>query len=171
MPRYYKYKRYYKKLFPKKKWATNITSDTLDVVLNTNDKTASRDALICRNAVQTDYPTPVILKAGRFKIKGDVRFSQTNVAQFTSCMVYCLFVPEGATPEILLISNHPEYLLGWTSISLDSGSTFSLTTTLKRNLNSGDSIYLLFSFDTTTTPSQPIVYNIFYTAQFWTTSG
>ena len=73
--------------------------------------------------------------------------------------------------DITLLSNHPEYLLCWTSVSLDSGSTFSMTSTLKRNLNSGDGIYLLFSFDTTQTPSQPIQYNVFYTAQFWTTSA
>lgn len=168
MPRYYKYKRYYKKVFPKKKWASNIKSDNVDMTLTTSSTFVARDVLLCKNAVQTDYPTPVILKFGRLKLKGDIRFSNTNVSQFTSCMVYCLFVPEGSTPSIDLISKHPEYLMGWTSVSLDSGSTFSMTSTLKRNLNSGDGIYVLFQIDTTTTPSQNIVYNMFYTAQYWT---
>ena len=171
MPRYYKYKRYYKKVFPKKRWASNIKSDNIDMTLGTSSTTVFRDVLLCKNAVQTDYPTPVILKFGRLKLKGDIRFSQTNVSQFTSCMVYAVFVPQGSVPDINLISNHPEYLLGWSSVSLDSGSTFSMTTTLKRNLNSGDTISLLFQIDTTTTPSQPIQYNIFYTAQYWTTSA
>lgn len=171
MPRYYKYKRYYKKVFPKKRWASNIKSDNVDMTLNTSSTTVFRDVLLCKNAVQTDYPTPVILKFGRLKLKGDIRYSQTNVAQFTSCNVYCLFVPQGSTPTIELISNHPEYLLGWTTVSLDSGSTFSMTSTLKRNLNSGDGIYVLFSIETTQTPSQSILYNMFYTAQFWTTSA
>lgn len=171
MPRYYKYKRYYKKVFPRKRWASNIKSDTLDMTLNTGSTSIFKETLLCRNSVQTSQPTPVILKFGRLKIKGDIRFSATNVAQFTSCMIYCVFVPEGSTLNINLISNHPEYLLGWTSVSLDSGSTFSLTSTLKRNLNSGDSIALLWSIDTTQTPSQNISYNLFYTAQYWTTSG
>ena len=171
MPRYYKYKRYYKKVFPKKRWASNIKSDTLDLNLGTSSSSVTGQSMLCGNTVQTDSPTPVILKFGRVKVKGDVRFSQTNVSQFTSCMVYCVFLPEGNTLSIDFISKHPEYIIGWTSISLDSGSTFSLTSALKRNLNSGDQIRLLFSIDTTTTPSQIITYNIFYTAQFWTTSA
>nr|QRV62011.1 capsid protein [ssDNA virus sp.] len=171
MPRYARYKRYYKKVYPRKRWASNIKSDTLDMTLNTSSTTVFKETLLCKNSAQTELPTPVILKFGRVKIKGDIRFSQTNVSQFTSCMVYCLFVPEGSIPTIQLISTHPEYLLGWTAVSLDSGSTFSLTSTLKRNLNSGDSIYVLFSIETTQTPSQNIAYNMFYTAQYWTTSA
>lgn len=171
MPRYYKYKRYYRKIYPKKRWASNIKSDTVNLSLGTSATSVSKDELLCRNALQTDYPTPVILKFGRLKLKGDIRFSQTNVSQFTSAMVYCLFVPQGTSSSIQLISDHPEYLLGWTSVSLDTGSTFSMTTTLKRNLNSGDNIVLLFSINTTQTPSQQITYNVFYTAQYWTTSG
>ena len=33
-------------------------------------------------------------------------------------------------PTIDLVSNHPEYVMGWTTCSLDTGSSFSLTTTL-----------------------------------------
>ena len=171
MPRYYKYRRYYKKLFPKKKWASNIKSDTLNLRLGTSDTNVTWDTMLCKNNVQTELPTPVILKFGRLKLKGDIRFSQTNVSQFTSCMVYVCFVPESVNLTIDLISKHPEYLLGWTSVSLDSGSTFSLTSTLKRNLNSGDRISVLFSIDTTTSPSQQITYNVFYTAQFWTSTS
>ena len=171
MPRYYKYKRYYKKVFPRKRWASNIKSDTLDMTLGTSATSVFRETTLCLNSVQTSQPTPTILKFGRLKLKGDIRFSQTNVAQFTSCMIYALFVPEGSVTNIDLISKHPEYLLGWTSVSLDSGSTFALTTTLKRNLNSGDAICLLWSIDTTATPSQNITYNLFYTAQYWTTSS
>lgn len=171
MARYYKYRRYYKKIYPRKRWASNIKSDTLPVVLTTDDLIAFKSFSLCENSEQTSTPTPVILKFGRLKLKGDIRFSQTNVAQFTSAMVYVVFVPQGNTLTSLLISQHPEYLLGWTACSLDTGSSFSLTTTLKRNLNSGDSIQVLFSISATQMPSQNINYNFFYTAQYWTTTA
>lgn len=172
MARYYKYRRsYVRKVFPRKRWASNIKSEKLDMTLNTESHYIFKNTLLCTNSIQTSSPTPVILKFGRLKLKGDIRFSQNNVSQFTSCMIYVMFVPEGLVPTIDLISQHPEYLMGWTSVSLDSGSTFSMSTVLKRNLNSGDAIYLLWNIDTTTTPSQNITYNLFYTAQYWTTSG
>ena len=171
MARYYKYKRYYKKVYPRKKWASNIKSDYLNMTLTTASNSAETSAVLCTNAVQTANPTPVIIKFGRLKIKGDIRYSATNVAQFTSATLYVVFVPQGNDPSLELISDHPEYLLGWTCISLDSGSNFSLTTALKRNLNSGDSIQILCKINTTTTPSQNITYNFFYTAQYWITSS
>ena len=87
MPRYYKYKRYHKKVYPKKKWASNIKSENIDMTLSTSSTSVFRNTLLCKNAVQTDYPTPVILNFGRLKLKGDIRFSNTNVSQFTSCMI------------------------------------------------------------------------------------
>lgn len=171
MPRYAKYKRYYRKVYPRKRWATNIKSDTLRCELNITETYASNTAILCQNSVQTSNPTPVILKFGRLKLKGDIRYSATNVAQFTSATVYAIFVPQGNTLDLPFISNHPEYILGWTCVSLDSGSSFSLTTTLKRNLNSGDSIQLFCRIDTTQVPSQAITYHFFYTAQFWTTGA
>lgn len=170
MPRYARYKRYYKRIYPKKRWASNIKSDNLNMNLNTTSTTAETTAVLCTNSVQTANPTPVILKFGRLKIKGDIRYSATNVAQFTSSTLYVVFVPQGNNLSLSLISDHPEYIMGWTCISLDSGSSFSLTSSLKRNLNSGDSIQILCRLDTTQTPSQPISYNFFYTAQYWTTS-
>ena len=171
MPRYYKYRKYYKKVYPRKRWASNIKQDNLVLPLQTNATAASDHILLCQNSAQTSTPTPVILKFGRLKFKGDIRFSQTNVAQFTSVNVFVVFVPQGNTLTTDLISNHPEYIMGWTTCSLDTGSSFSLTTTLKRNLNSGDSIQVLFLISSTQPPSQVINYNFFYTAQFWTTTA
>lgn len=171
MPRYARYKRYYRKVFPRKRWASNIKSENLNLDLPTSETSAVSTSFLCKNTFQTNTPTPVILKFGRVKIKGDIRMPNDNVAKFTSCMVYCVFVPEGNVLTVDFISKHPEYLLGWTAVSLDSGSTFSLTSTLKRNLNSGDQIQLLFNIEATTNPSSIVTYNIFYTAQFWTATS
>lgn len=171
MPRYYKYRRAYKKMYPRKRWASNIKSDYLQMNLSTTSTSVDTTAVLCTNSVQTANPTPVIIKFGRLKIKGDIRYSATNVAQFTSAVLYAVFVPQGNNLSLDLISNHPEYIMGWTCISLDSGSSFSLTTALKRNLNSGDSVQILCRVNTTQTPSQEIRYNFFYTAQYWITSS
>ena len=172
MARYYKYRKYYaKRVYPRKRWASNIKQDTVIVPLPTNATSVHEHVLLCQNSAQTSTPTPVVLKFGRLKLKGDIRFSATNVAQFTSVNVYVVFVPQGNTLDTTLISNHPEYVIGWTVCSLDTGSSFSLTTTLKRNLNSGDSVQVLFVVNSTQPPSQVINYNFVYTAQFWTTSA
>ena len=114
MARYYKYRKYYaKRVYPRKRWASNIKSDTVVIPLNTNATSAEDTVLLCQNSAQTSTPTPVILKFGRLKIKGDIRFSATNVAQFTSVNVYVVFVPQGNTLNTTLISNHPEYVMGF----------------------------------------------------------
>ena len=171
MSRYYKYKSNYKKVYPRKRWASNIKSDTTVIPLPTNATSVFESIVLCQNSAQTSTPTPVVLKFGRLKFKGDIRFSATNVAQFTSVNVYVVFVPQGNTLNSTLISNHPEYVITWTNCSLDTGSSFSLSSILKRNLNSGDSIQVMFLVSSTQPPSQIIDFNFFYTAQFWTTSA
>ena len=158
-------------MYPRKRWASNIKSDVASLSLLTTTTSSFVTSVVCQNASQSSTPTPVIVKFARLKLKGDIRFSATNVSQFTSGMVYAVFVPEGNSLNADLVANHPEYILGWTVLSMDSGNSFSLTSTLKRNLNSGDSIRLLWTIDTTTTPSQNITYNFYYTLQYWTTSA
>nr|ANB82429.1 capsid protein [Porcine serum-associated circular virus] len=171
MARYVRYKRYYKKVYPKKRWASNLLSKALAVTLPNGVASNASTSTICENAVQSSKPTPTILKFGRVKIKGDVRTNANNAANFTSANVFVVFVPEGVTLTPQVLNSHPEYIMGWTTLSMDSGNSFSLTTALKRNLNSGDSIQLLFAVDTISAPQIDIVYNFYYTAQFWTTTA
>ena len=172
MPRYYKYRRsYVKKVYPRKRWCSNIKSDTLRLIIRNTETSANDTYLVCANSPVGSTPNPVILKFSRFKIKGDVRFSNSTAGVITSGMIYAVFVPEGNELNYNLISAHPEYILGWTYLSMDSGNSFSITSSLKRNLNSGDKVSLYFAVDTTTTPQQDTAYGFFFTFQYWTTSA
>ena len=172
MPRYYKYRRsYVKKVYPRKRWCSNIKSATLNIVLRNTGTSAHDTYLVCANSPVGSTPNPVILKFARFKLKGDVRFSSPTAGSITSGMLYAVFVPEGNELNYDLISAHPEYVLGWTYLSMDSGNSFSITSSLKRNLNSGDKVSLYFAIDTTMSPAQDIGFGFFFTMQYWTTSA
>ena len=171
MPRYYRYKRSYRKIYPRKRWASNIGNYTTIVTVNGGSAGGNNTYTICENSAQNSTPTPVILKFGRIKLKGDVRYNVTDAANFTSAIMYVVFVPQGNTLTAQFIGNHPEYILGWTTISMDSGNTFSLTSSLKRNLNSGDSIQLYIGVSNAYSVQASINYSFFYNVQFWTTSA
>nr|ANB82427.1 capsid protein [Porcine serum-associated circular virus] len=171
MPRYYRYKRYYKKVYPRKRWASNLKLDQTQLRVHSGGASAVSISTICKNSSEDSNPTPTILKFGRLKLKGDIRSPVNNVANFTSSNIYVIFVPEGATCDSQFILRHPEYIIAWSTLSLDSGNSFSISSSLKRNLNSGDKIQVFFSVDTTTPPQSEIFFNISWTAQFWTTTA
>ena len=171
MPRYYKYRRYYKRMYPKKKWASNIIQRNTLVTLANSVTAADAHETICLNAPQSGTPTPTLLKFGRLKVKGDIRTDLNSSANYVSGVMYVVYAPQGMTVDNLLIQNHPEYILGWTQISLDSGNSFSFSSALKRNLNSGDSISIVFLVNSVNSVAQTRNFNFYYTVQFWTSSA
>ncbi|AXV43459.1 putative capsid protein [Porcine serum associated circular DNA virus 3] len=171
MPRYYKYKRYYKKVYPKKRWASNIFTRNTLVTLGNGAKVASETETLCLNSAQNANPTPVIVKFGRVKVKGDIRTDVASNNNYVSGIMYVVFCPQGMSVDEFLIDNHPEYILGWTQISLDSGNGFSFSSSLKRNLNSGDKIGILFQVNSVNAVQAVRNFNFYYTVQFWTTSA
>ena len=170
MPRY-RYKRYYKKLYPKKRWASNIFTENSILTVLAGETTAFAYTNICSNSLQTATPTPVIVKFGRCKVKGDVRTDLKNDINYVSGTMFLVYVPEGFTIDLNLVRQHPEYIIGWTQISLDSGNTFSFSSPLKRNLNSGDKIMMFFNVNATNTVNFVRAFNFYYTVQYWTTSA
>ena len=127
MPRYYKYRRSYKRIYPRKRWASNILTKNVLLTIDAGSKTTWVFTGLVSNSSQTEVPTPSLLKFGRCKIKGDIRTDVANNNNFVSGIMYIVFLPEGfnLTPD--LISNHPEYIIGWTQLSLDSDNTFSFS--------------------------------------------
>ena len=166
----YRYKKSYRKVYPRKRWASNIFTENNIVTVLASQKTAWASTTICSNSPQTAVPTPVIVKFGRCKVKGDVRTDLDNGNNFVSGIMYLVYVPEGM-PIADVIKLHPEYIIGWTQISLDSGNTFSFTSSLKRNLNSGDKIGIMFQVNSVNAVQAVRNFNFYYTAQFWTTSA
>ena len=172
MPRYYKYRRsYVKKVYPRKRWASNILTMNTLLTLNNGVKSDSATETLCVNSTQSTTPTPVMIKFGRVKVKGDVRTDVDSNNNYVSGIMYVVFCPQGMVVDATLIDNHPEYIIGWTQISLDSGNTFSFSSPLKRNLNSGDRIMMLFYVNAVNTAQYVRAFNFYYTVQYWTTSA
>ena len=159
-------------MYPRKRWASNINSNNTTVNVAVGQSGGHETYTICTNSAQNATPTPVLVKFGRLKISGDVRITDNSYSLYSSCILYAMFVPQGSILSADLIQQHPEYLLGWTTISMDSASAFTLTSSLKRNLNSGDSIQLYFGININgNVVNKMLSYNFFYNVQYWTTSA
>ena len=112
MVRYYKYKQSYKKMYPRKRWASNILSNNHVIGIPAGSKAGFGSDVVCVNSNQAVTPTPVLLKFGRIKVKGDVRTDLSNENNFVSAVLYCVYVPQGMTTNPSILTNHPEYILG-----------------------------------------------------------
>ena len=158
MARYYR--RRYRTIIraPKKKWCSNLKDINLQASVPSSGSTSTvhDQVLLAQNKSESTTPTPVVIKTGNFKLQADahsigVSVLGTNTIHAT---LYIMYVPEGMLPLTttgmqLLIDNHPEWIMAWrvlegglTSTSGDYDSTrFTVSSRLKRNLNSGDSVY------------------------------
>lgn len=153
MPRYYR-RRYTRTLVkPKKKWASNIKELNLS---STAVNSYGGIVELCKNSTQSALPTPVIVKAGNFKVQCDVVASGTD-GDLASLIAYVLYLPEGVDPLLqqpnavhqfieATVTNHPEWILSWRQIGYEAVQgtknvdRVSFSSRLKRNLNSGDRI-------------------------------
>lgn len=150
MPRYYR-RRYTRVVRPKKKWATNFVDITAEGTVSSNEVMFTN--ILCQNSTQAGVPTPVVVKAGNFKLQCDAFFglSQASAVEFS---LYIIYVPESSSLITIdqgreFVDRHPEWILAWKYANYDyvSGTsnieTINMSSRLKRNLNSGDSIRLL----------------------------
>lgn len=173
--------------YPKQRWqitCVNPEPIRLSATIASNTFYAVHKT-ICQSVVPTDSAAQSvvsannIVKTGNFKVKGSFNFSGTDT-KYISMIIYVIFVPQGITPDNTAVSttnlatsifySHPEWVMCWTRKDVDeSGSDdFSISSRLKRNLNSGDSIQLgvLFLNTTTTNPSNNFYCNINATVQY-----
>lgn len=167
-------RRYYRRsvrvVAAKKKWASNF----INFGLTTGIKTTHT---LVENSSESATPTPVIVKCGNFKVQGDIGLNSTDSVSLATYMtLYILFVPQGwADVDIETIpQKHPEWIMGWTVVDMPisspgktAGNKFSITSRLKRNLNSGDKVVIYMSAVVTGGSTATIVGN----AQFFTCSN
>lgn len=191
MPRYYR-RRYTRVVRPKKKWASNMVNVEYDSqtagpggsVVTLSTKAAFVFAL-CSNSAQGDSPTPVILKVGNFKTQLDCSVTAAPAVDsgFIKSTAYILYVPEGVwlagttTPEqefdffSSIIARHPEWIIAWKLIGGDwsnqaeSADKVSFSSRLKRNLNSGDKVVLVFFSESNNNLQYAKIHSV---TQFWT---
>ena len=179
MARYYR-RRYTRTVVraPKKKWCSNMISVSLHgtTSLVGEDYVIAIGTDIAENKTETTSPTPIVVKTGNFKVQLDVFC--TSVTRKSDMIVYLVYQPEGVAPvganavkEYML--KHPEWIIAWKKVDLDvdvgdvtSNSTrITMSSRLKRNLNSGDKIGLyLFSTKGNTLGSEVDMNGM---VQFW----
>lgn len=154
MARYYR-RRYTRVVKPKKRWASNIATYSNTAAIMDSDGIGF--TTLVTNSIQGSSPTPSIVKAGNFKISIDSYLNFGSAVQGNAVVqFFIVYVPEGWGTSALanLISSHPEWILAsktvGSSVALKSTldlETINLSTRLKRNLNSGDAILLVFQAD------------------------
>lgn len=160
-----RYRRYRRTIIraPKKKWASNFKDVNMETA---NTSGVAADVFVYKdlaeNKSEATSPTPVIIKTGNFKVQGDY-YVTNNSTEYTqghspTGMLYIVYMPEGIMPNSPasaqnILQNHPEWIMGWRTIDFDTISIaggesvavtkVSLTSRLKRNLNSGDKVICL----------------------------
>ena len=156
---------YYRRIVrPKQKWAINTAAadvastssftigqgheGTIGVPVCTNSSRIEASASSLTSSAQ-------ILKTGRWKFKGTI----ANATAAVGYIFYLVYVPEGYYGTLGSYSyeigndvegndifyRHPEWVLAWTRkdfTTVDQSNEVSLTSRLKRNLNSGDQIQM-----------------------------
>lgn len=193
-------RRYYRRtrtVRPKKKWATNINrligQQTAVVRVLPKDQAEYTHYLyssaLVTNSATTSIPTPTILKCGNFKLKGDLRLAYSlgsggSTVSVAGCVAYIVYVPEGYDVNAQIVYQHPEWIMAWTPVDMNlvpnnvSSSQdvqkFSISSRLKRNLNSGDRVMLMMDilFTPSSTATVPVDADIVFTpaigVQYWT---
>lgn len=167
MPRRY-YKRRTVVVRPKKKWASNMKVHGVG--------SSAPTEILVENSTQTSSPTPVIVKAGNFKIQGDAIITPgTSSVPIVSLVIVVFYWPEGLTLDAqsaqTVVDQHPEWILAWKQIDTQPvivtgtsvSNSFAVSSRLKRNLNSGDRVCIGYISD-----SNIVTVTIKYTAQYWT---
>ena len=157
MPRSY-YKNYRKNYSSnKQKWASfmkEIPKTTVPVTPGTSGSYGT----IVSNANEGATPTPTILKVKHLRVAADLNIQSTMLNGGFACIMY---LPQGTVPGANTALLHPEWVLSWKGIQVNSATGHNLiqfTSSLSRNLNSGDSIVVYFSFFNSLENNIPITF-------------
>nr|WCR62289.1 MAG: capsid protein [ssDNA virus sp.]WLW36776.1 capsid protein [ssDNA virus sp.] len=125
-----------------KKWSPVLKSQAVSQNVTAGGQLFQVVSLCANSSNIETAPTATIIKCGNFKIVGDVNVSQSFNA---SGRMFCMYIPQGYTPEDTTPTEHPEWILCWRGFEpgVSGLQTFSMQSKLKRNLNSGDKVILL----------------------------
>lgn len=162
---------------PKKRWASNFASANLSLSTTSSQAKAATGQVLVQNSTQSSSPTPTIVKAGNFKVQGDCYIvPPQGSASLVQAVLYVMYVPQGFTLTTAadyenLVQSHPEWIMTWKMLDMNGTTTqlssFTFSSRLKRNLNSGDSIQLVAM----TEASVGIQFGILTKVQYWTTTA
>jgi len=159
---YQNYRKNYRKNygnFQKKKWASFMKDIATTNVSIPGNATGGAVATIVSNSSDTATPTPTVLKVKHIRVAFDFTSAQYY---FNAGFLCILFVPQGITPDAGTPILHPEWIMAWKGLELDgqtgAGKQVMISSSLSRNLNSGDSIVMLWSARNTTEGAIGVTY-------------
>ena len=137
------YKRRYSS---KKKWASYMKEITPANTPINGGMVGGGFATCVVNSTQESTPTPTIIKVKHCKVSFDF-YTSSLFNQGYLCIMFC---PQGVTPNINTPTQHPEWVMAWRGMETSSadslkGTQVMLYSKLSRNLQSGDSIVILWS--------------------------
>ena len=102
------------------------------------------------NSAESATPTPTIIKCKHFKASIDTYVSAASALNTGPIVCYIMYVPQGYTLAVTTPVDHPEWVLSWRAVDVSMASTLvtfhnniTMSSSLSRNLNSGDSVKLL----------------------------
>ena len=136
----------------KKKWASFLKAATIPevTVVPGSSSFAAVDFVV--NSAQTATPTPTIIKAKHFKLSIDMHVKASITANVIGPIVcYLMYIPQGYTLATTTPTDHPEWVITWRSVDTTGvtagtpthSDRISMSSSLSRNLNSGDTIKLV----------------------------
>lgn len=155
-----RYYRRYRRTYPKQKWQSNCVEIIYPITEQAgpvggawfaSHKLVAKNVVPITDAGEAQISANAVVKTGNFKAKGYYNYGTTNSGVYS--ILYLIYVPQGINPDnpagvagnlgTSIFYSHPEWVLCWTRLDGegDDGCRFSFSSRLKRNLNSGDSIF------------------------------
>lgn len=108
-------------------------------------------------------PIATNIKVKNFKVAVDVQ-SAGNVAGSPSVTFAIVFVPQSYAITANLMVEHPEWVMAWRTIDLQTTNTVQVSSRLARNLNSGDKVVFFLHRSIASSGDTVLTYQVmFYT--------
>ena len=151
---YQNYRRNYKKNYGnlnKKEWASYMKASSAGPLTVPVSGSGYLGTDLVANSTETATPTPTIIKCKHFKVSIDTYVNSAGYVVAGPLVAYLMYVPQGYTLSTSTPIDHPEWVLSWRSIDTSETTPLentyhdvvTMTSSLSRNLNSGDTIKLI----------------------------
>lgn len=147
-------RRYYRvrRVYPKQKFSSLMKQTNTTQTLTSGQTTqfAANDLVV--NGTESSTPTPTIIKFARVKMTGTVSTSvaTSEIGKLFAVRLFIVYCPQEYTYDSYSkITAHPEYIIASRDLPMNpvQRNTFTLSSRLKRNLNSGDKIQYVIAIN------------------------
>jgi len=134
----------------KKKWASFMKAASSPTISVPGSGSAFGAVDLVVNSAESATPTPTIIKCKHFKASIDTYVTSSTSTQIGPLVCYIMYVPQGYTLATTTPIDHPEWVMSWRAVDVSLATTLvtfhnniTMSSSLSRNLNSGDSVKLI----------------------------